>query len=148
MKIVLNDRQIILEIENLKYYELISKFYILSLLVFKKIYMKDDKLIIYGFTMDDNNTSISTIIFNKNFLKNLSLSQEPKRETSIKKQIKFIRMINKFSDEGLIYNPLYYIETFIYNSTKKIIDYENKIYILCCIRGFNKDIYSNIMRYI
>ena len=55
IKIVLNDRQIILEIENLKYYELISKFYILSLLVFKKIYIKDDKLIIYGFSMDNNN---------------------------------------------------------------------------------------------
>jgi hypothetical protein len=147
IKIILNHKEIVLEIENMKYYEMIYQFYFVSLVVFKSISIENDRYISYAFTTNHSNCRISTIIFNKNVLRNLFQTQEPKRETSVRKQVKFIRMINKFYYDGLIYNPLFYIERFIYNSTNKIIDYENKIYILCCIRGFNKDIYSNIMRY-
>jgi hypothetical protein len=153
MKIILQERKIILKIENLKKKKnkLLFNFYILSILITNNISKNYEISSFYGISSDDK---FSFIEFEKIWVKNPFLSQEPKRETSIKKQNKFIKMINNYYDYGNITDPIYLIDIFqqflinkYTNEIKKIIEYENKIYLLSCIRGFNRDIYSNIKKF-
>lgn len=167
MKIIVQKRKIIIKIENLKNYKTLYQFYILSLLCTEdtsKIYYVNDDV------FDENQVvcGISTqkywknlyfsyyyeiIILEKNYFKNPFFSQEPKRETSIKKQKKLFKMISNYDDDGHIFHPLCYINNFQYImindlNMEKVIQYERQIYLLCCIRGFNRDIYTNIKKFL
>jgi hypothetical protein len=165
------NKSIIIKIENLKKNKLLFNFYILSILITNNISKNYEISSFYGICSYDkfsfiefektwvknritNYDKFSFIEFEKIWVKNPFLSQEPKRETSIKKQKKFIKMINNYYDYGDITDPIYLINIFqelllnkYTNEIKKIIEYENKIYLLSCIRGFNRDIYSNIKKF-
>jgi hypothetical protein len=143
------NKSIIIKIENLKKNKLLFNFYILSILITNNISYFYEISSFYGIC---NYDKFSFIELEKIWIKNPFLSQEPKQETSIKKQKKFIKMINNYGD---ITDPIYLINIFqefllnkYTNEIKKIIEYENKIYLLSCIRGFNRDIYSNIKKFI
>jgi len=163
------NKSIIIKIENLKKNKLLFNFYILSILITNNISKNYEISSFYGICSYDkynfvdfektwlkisNYDKFSFIEFEKIWVKNHFLSQEPKKETSIKKQKKFIKMINNYYDYGDITDPIYLINIFqefllnkYTNEIKKIIEYENKIYLLSCIRGFNRDIYSNIKKF-
>lgn len=164
IKIILQKKKVIIEIENLKNYGILFNFYMNSLLCTEdtskiiQLIDRDDK-IIYGIsTMKYINTicfidDYECVILETNSYRNPLLSQEPKRESSIKKQNKFFKMISYYGMNDYIKYPIYYIEDFLYEMISKlkmeqIIQYEKQIYILCCLRSFNKDIYMNIMKFI
>lgn len=158
MKILFQSKMIIIEINNLKKFKFLFQIYILSLLCTEdtsKICCYND---IYGVSTQIiwNNRHLTKyydiIILKINKSKNPLLSQEPKRETSVKKQKKLLKSFYKFYNLDYIKNPLNYINDYqnrlIYNlNMDAIIQYEKKIYLLCCIRGFNRDIYTNIMKF-
>lgn len=173
IKIILQMRKIIIEIKNLKNYKTLFQFYILSLLCTKNT-SKISKISDYD--SDDENElnknyvkyygvstlkywkslhftyNYETILLEKNCLKNPLFSEEPKRETSFKKQKKLLKLFSNYYKKCHINEPLYYINDYqneIINdlNMKKIIQYEKKIYLLCCIRGFNRDIYTNIKKF-
>jgi len=104
MKIYLNYKSIIMSIENFEKSEILNLVYSLALKCTensKEIssIVGENNECIYGvFTKSIRfqyqiSNKYDFIILKKRFLKNPLLSQEPKRETSIKKQNKFLRML-------------------------------------------------------
>jgi len=144
IKIFFQYRTIIILFKNLKNYKLLFQFYILSLLKEQTNLIIKNKVIIYSILLIDNNDKNYNIKFNIKMLNNLINSKIPSRETSIKKQKKFLKLINYYN----LINPLILIEKVLFIDINKIIDYENKIYLLCCIRSFNRDIYYNIKKFL
>ena len=162
MKISLCDKSIIIRIENLKRNQTLFEFYILSLLC-----TEDPKLIrssnalngakIFGVSTERlRNRFIFTgeydfIMLEKRSFKNPLLSQEPKRETSIRKINKFLDMMDDVYDMRI--NPfhtisLYKNQLILDTDIIRIIEYEKRINVLCCIRGFNRDIYLTIKKFL
>jgi hypothetical protein len=93
--------------------------------------------------------NFNTKLWEKEFNR-IKYSQEPKRETSIKKQKKFLKLLNYYIefDNFMIDHPLIIIQNlielylnFIKELEYQIITYENKIYFLSCVRSLNIDIY-------
>ena len=162
IKISLCDKIIIIRIENLKRNRMLFEFYILSLLCTencKRVWTIDDVNgnDIYGVSTErlrNQFTFTGTydfIMLEKRCFKNPFLSQEPKRETSIKKQNKFLRMMYYLFDRHI--NPrraidLYQEQLIDNTDIERIIEYEKRINILCSIRGFNRDIYSTIIKFL
>jgi len=157
MKISLDKRKIVIAIENLKNYQKLFQFYILSLLCTKKsntIYTFDNN--IYGIMSEKINGRYLTFtgkyefIMLDKFYKNPLITQEPKRETSIKKLKKFLKMMDEYfvSDiNSLKLTELYLRKTILNTNIYKIIEYEKEIEILSCIRGVNRDVYSAIKNF-
>lgn len=171
MKIVFQKRSIIIAIENFKDYQLLFDIYILSLLctedtskidsTYNEVYGR----VVYGVSTEKRWKDIEfygkfgIIPLDKNYFKNPFLSLEPKRESSIKKQNKLLKMLNGYDnrdyfDSRLTLIKLYQeilidrtgIQKYI-DYENKIIQYEKKIYLLCCVRSFSKDIYMNVMKF-
>jgi len=104
IKIFLNKKSIIIEIENLKKSQILLKIYNLSLVCTENLNeissIINDGIDIYGISTQifERNLGFSGtydfIILEKNFFKNPLLGQEPIRETSIKKQKKFFRAMH------------------------------------------------------
>jgi len=162
MKISLCNKSIVMRIENLKSHPGLFKFYILSLLC-----TEDPKRI---WSIDDDNGTevfgVSTerlrdrfgftgtydfIMLEKRCFKNPLLSQEPKRETSIGKRNKFLDMMDElFYRRVNAYQAirLYQNQLIVDTGASKIVDYEKRINVLCSIRGFNRDIYSAIKKFL
>lgn len=164
MKIMLQDRTIVIEFQNLKNYKILFDFYILSLLCTENTskidYMYDemDETIIYGISTEKIWKYLyfygkyDNIILEKKRCKNPLLSKEPKKETSLRKIKKVIKMIDNYYITGHIKDPLTTIKLYQENlleitAMNKIIEYEKRIYLLCCIKNFNNDIYMNIKRF-
>jgi hypothetical protein len=87
----------------------------------------------------------------KRCFKNPLLSQEPKRETSIRKRNKFLDMMDELFYRRV--NPyhairLYQDQLIVDTGAQQIFEYEKKINVLCSIRGFNRDIYSAIRKFL
>lgn len=164
MKIIFQQRVICIALENLQNDEVLYGVYILSLLC-----TEDTSKINY--TWNERNRkrvySISTektwknrsfygkydfITLEKNCFKNPLLSQEPTKETSLKKQNKLLKLMYNHYENGYFSNPYdlinIYQEILLKRTNmQQVIEYEKNIYILCCIRGFSRDIYANIMRF-
>ena len=163
MKICLQTRIIILEIENLKKYPILFQFYILSLLCTENTsnidYYFYENCVIYGVSTKQQwkksrfCIDYDVISLEKYYMKNPLLSQEPKKQTSNKKIKKLLKIIYNYYDNNHINDPLYTIyiyENLLIDDTKikKIIEYETLIYNLCCIKRFNNDIYMNIKKFV
>ena len=158
MKILLDKRKIVIAIENLKNYQKLFEFYILSLLLTKnsnKISTYDDRYKVYGVFCEKIG---SHLLFNgryefimlDNYHKNPLISQEPKRETSIKKLKKFFKMMDNYFEpniNSLKLTELYLRKTILDTDIYKIIQYEKEIEILTCIRSVNRDVYSIIKNF-
>jgi len=89
----------------------------------------------------------------KDYFNNPRLSQEPKRETSTKKQNKFFKLFYNYYNNGHFRDPLFYIDDYMATSiertgAEKIIEYERKIEVLSCIRGANRDVYSTVLKFL
>ena len=157
----------IIEISKLKNYISLFDIYILSLLCtedvtkIEKRFNIDDKRNEYGIKTQQlwkcmYYTDYHEIVrLEINSHHNPLLSKEPIRETSLKKQRKFIKQLkNYYYNSHIIYSLDaidMYLRTIVSRETEitnKVIEYETKIHLLCCIRGFNKDIYMNIMKFI
>ena len=146
------NKSIIIRIENLKKHKLLFQYYIASLLCsFNYTEINEDGYNIFSASSTINFWIIHTINlkFKKKEFNQILYSQEPKRETSIKKQKKFLKILNYHIKIGILENPLIILEKivelyldFIKDLEYQIIDYENKIYFLSCVRSFNRDIYS------
>ena len=176
MKITVQGKNMSIEIENLKYYSILYYMYILSLLCTKNTSeisvidnsdseienydddsVKNDK-IQYGILTQKFwkclyfRENYSVIQLEHKSFKNPLLSKEPTRETSVKKQLKIIKRINSLVDRRLLPYSLPIIDKYLSDKIEEtgiseIVDYENKIYLLCCIRHFNKDIYHTVMKF-
>ena len=164
MKIIFQQRVISIALENLQNDEVLYGFYILSLLC-----TEDTSKINY--TWNERNGkrvySVSTektwknidfygrydfITLEKNCFKNPLLSREPTKETSLKKQNKLLKLMYNTYENGYFINPYdlinIYQEILLERTNmRQVIEYEKNISILCCIRGFSRDIYANIMRF-
>jgi len=146
------NKSIIIKIENLKKNKLLFQYYIASLLCsFNYTEINEDGYNIFSASSTINFWIIHTINlkFKKKDFNQILYSQEPKRETSIKKQKKFLKILNHHIKIGILENSLIILEKivelyldFIKDLEYQIIDYENKIYFLSCVRSFNRDIYS------
>jgi hypothetical protein len=144
IQIILQDRRMVIAIEKLKNYKMLFQFYTLSLLTsqdIKKVSRIGNTYGVYTrqqwkdcFIFSDYKFSK----FEKGFLKNPLLSQEPKRETSFKKQKKLFKVIDNYYGNKHITHPLNsingYISSFILSSRiEKLIDEEAmKIIELVC----------------
>ena len=166
MKIIFNFKSMIIEINNLKKYKLLFDIYILSLICtentseiveeYNNVYDKN----IYGISTLRFWKSLyftktyKTVFLEKNYFHNPFLSIEPLKETSQKKQKKIMKSIINLRKNKYLMHPLKIIDIYLKNviddikeDINSIIEYEKKINILCSIRGFNKDIYMNIMKF-
>jgi hypothetical protein len=146
-------KSIIIRIENLKKNKLLFQYYITSLLytINYTDINNDNNYYVFSASSTIDYWIIHCIVFNirKKEFNEIYHSQEPKRESSIKKQKKFLKMLNRHIKIGILENPLIILEKiielyldFIKELKYQIIDYENKIYFLSCVRGFNIDIYT------
>jgi len=149
------NKSIIIRIENLKKNKLLFQYYIASLLYtinYTDITpTKDNNYYVFSATSTIDYWKIHCINLNirKKEFNKIYHSQEPKRESSIKKQKKFLKMLNHHIKIDILENSLIILEKiielyleFIKELEYQIIDYENKIYFLSCMRSFNRDIYS------
>jgi len=155
MKIHLNEKTIIIAIENLKKFELLFQLYILSLLCTEdlNVYINNSVYGVYTETISSHsyfNGHYKFVGLQKKEDKNPLFSKEPIRETSIKKQKKFMKALNSDFEFFLPLNAIKYYQNRLITDTKiyKIIQYENKISILSSIRNCNIDIYENLMKFI
>jgi len=162
MKIILQKRKIVISFKNLLNHQILYKYYILSLITTEdtsKIY-SNDGFAIYGISTEKiwkylyYDKGYDIVPLEKDYTRNPFKTREPIRETSIKKQKKLFKMMNSYYyDKKLLCDPMIIMNNYLSililsTSVQKIIDYEKEIYLLCCIRGFNKDIYSTIKKFI
>ena len=165
MKIILQKRMIVIKIMKLKTIQKLFQFYILSLLTSNNI---TTIYSIYNFKKNNIIFGISTqkiwkylslskgydiIPIEKNSTRNPLLSQEPKRETGMKKTKKFMKILFYYYDRNYINDPMIIIDNYIsrmifLTNVEKIIKYEKQIYLLSCIKSFNNDIYNNIKKFL
>jgi hypothetical protein len=166
VKIIFQEKRIVMKIENLRNYQILFQFYLLSLLCTEDV----SKIKAVNFRnkwRNMNDYAISTlkywkyssycdvydnITLEKSCTRNPFLSQEPKRETTIKKLNKLLKMINNYYNKQTFRHPSYYINNFIIKkiaetNIENVIQYEKEIYLLSCIRGLNRDIYSAIKKF-
>jgi hypothetical protein len=158
MKIIFQGRMIVILINNLKNYDKLYQFYILSLLCTEDV--SKIKFVNYHYSISTLRywkylaycDDYDNIRIDRDFMKNPFLSQEPKRETSIKKQKKLLKMFDTYYNNQTFRHPSYYINNFIIKkiaetNIEDVIQYEKEIYLLSCIRGVNRDIYSTIKKF-
>jgi hypothetical protein len=166
-KIILDETYVIIAINKLKNYKLLFQYYIFSLLCTIDYYDENNSNICCVNSDNDNDNFIYTnfddkcnyyyyfIKLYKAILKKMFIANEPIIETSIEKLNKIINLIYFYYNNNHINYPLKLIDKYqkhlindIDKKINKIIEYENKIYLLSCIRGFNKDIYYNIKKFL
>lgn len=160
IRVILNDKSIILANEQLASNKILFQFYILSLLCTKdtskvdKDYNKRYKSIVYSistrkywkcmyYTNDYENIRILP--------KNPFNGQEPKRHSSSKKYRKFMKQLNTFVTV-LRLNPIncivdyYEMESIEFAEYfRKYINYNKKIYLLSMIlHNYGHDVYTTI----
>jgi len=162
IKVISQRKSIVIALEYLPNDQMLFQFYILSLLctentsrISRRIAI--DENYINGISTEKIGNHLAFtgrydfIALELKCFKNPFLSQEPKRETSIKKQIKFLRMMHNTFD--LYIDPLNEIQVYqerLIRDVKieKIFEYEKRINILSSIRGLNQDIYSSIVKFL
>ncbi len=166
IKVILNNKSVILNFRQLISNYRLFQIYLLSLLLTEDISKIDidvvDNKIIYGISTLKYwknfylTLSYKTVYFKKKFNKNLLNTQEPKRSTSLKKINKFMRIFYNLYNEGYIINPIYvFYEYYSYQTNdiaeyiKKYREYNKKIEILSNIlHNYGYDIYSCIKIYL
>lgn len=135
MKIILQDRMMVIAIEKLKDYKMLFQFYTLSLLTSEDIEKVSRVGNAYGVYTKQQwedcfvYSDFKFTRFTKGFLKNPLCSQEPKRETSFKKQKKLLKVVDNYYGNKHITHPLKsivgYISSCILSSKiEKMIDEE------------------------
>ena len=167
MKIILQKRKIVISFKNLLNHQILYKYYILSLIttedtskIYSNLINPYDGFAIYGISTEKiwkylyYDKGYDIVPLEKDYIRNPFKTREPIRETSIKKQKKLFKMMNSYYyDKKLLCDPMIIMNNYLSililsTNVQKIINYEKEIYLLCCIRGFNKDIYSTIKKFI
>lgn len=158
VRIVLNEKSIILSIDELVLFEDLFDYYLISLLLTEDVHK-----ISYYYEGNTKHYGISTMRYWKNLYltksyENIKIekprlinSLEPKRSTSSKKIRKFMKQFNSYMNEKLSY-PIDIINQYYMIQTRDIIEYieyEKNIEILLNIRHkFGYDIYSSIRKFL
>jgi len=160
IKILVDDDNIIIiiEIKNLKKYSLLYQLYVLSLLC-----KNDDESKICCINRNFIYNNYDYVYRNYDFIKlhkdllilafAYNSSKYPTKETSNEEIIKSEKRIKFYFNDNINTNPLRVINDFIIKSIEesnieKVIEYEKRINILTSIRAINRDIYSNILKFI
>lgn len=120
MKIFLQEKEVVIAIENLKNFEMLFDFYILSLLCVNDDCTSTnyDSYVFHGISTHKYENEYHSyrdyhlVEFVNDWMKNPFLSQEPKRETSAKKINKLLKIIYNFYKSGEFEHPVSMIETF------------------------------------
>jgi len=165
IKIYLNDKSVILTIQQLVSIQNLFQIYLISLLL-----TEDTSTIsidienyrnIYGVSAIRYWKNISlmnnyeVIMLEKSPYKNPLNSNEPKRSTSLKKINKFLKKFNKYYDEKYImnvdkiFNEYYRMETTqMFNYFQRYIEHEKKIEMLSVIlHNYGRDVYSAVQKH-
>jgi hypothetical protein len=160
IKVIINRKTLIIKFENLKNHKLLFQYYIASLLCcFDYTEFSDEKdYLLVSALSTVKKWNVHILKFKKDIdytFNKIYNSKEPTKETSIKKEIEFLNFLNFLCKIKLVSEPLILIKNFtelyilfITKMEYDILYYENKIYLLSCIRGINKDIYSNIRKFL
>lgn len=164
IKIFLNDKSVILTIQQLIYIKNLFKIYLLSLLL-----TEDTSKISFDVEHYRNIYGVSALKYWKNlrlttqydivFLeksrhKNPLNANEPKRSTSLKKIHKFMRMFNNYYDNHIrdvetIFNEYYEMMSLpIFNYFQRYMEHEKKIEMLSVIlHNYGRDVYSAVQKH-
>lgn len=165
IKIYLNDKSVILTIQQLVSIQNLFQIYLISLLL-----TEDTSTIsidienyrnIYGVSAIRYWKNISlmnnyeVIMLEKSPYKNPLNSNEPKRSTSLKKINKFLKKFNRYYDEKYImnvdkiFNEYYRMETTqMFNYFQRYIEHEKKIEMLSVIlHNYGRDVYSAVQKH-
>jgi hypothetical protein len=165
IKIYLNDKSVILTIQQLVSIRNLFQIYLVSLLL-----TEDTSRISIDIENYRNIYGVSTIRYWKNIgltsnyevimlekspFKNPLNADEPKRSTSLKKIKKFLKMFNKYYDEKYImdvkkiFDEYYLMETTqVFNYFQRYIEHEKKIEMLSVIlHNYGKDVYSAVRKH-
>ena len=166
IKIFLNEKSVILTIQQLLSVHKLFQIYILSLLL-----TEDTSNISFEIEHYRNVYGVSTIgywknlhltstynivLLEKNPHKNPLNANEPKRSTSLKKINKFLKKFDKYNDDNYIvdveriFNEYYSMETSsIFSYIKRYIEHEKKIEMLSVIlHNYGKDVYSAVSKHL
>jgi hypothetical protein len=160
IKVILNDRAIIITVEELVLNYQLFQIYILSLLCTENtericsIYGKNGIYTKWFWKNLYFSKYYAFTEFYKSGINNPFKSQEPKRMSSNKKIRKFYKLYDSFSYK--IHDPIVFIEEYYLHESielkaniNKYIKYEMKIIILSGIlHKYGKDIYSSIKNYL
>ena len=164
IKIFLNDKSVILTIQQLIYIKNLFKIYLLSLLL-----TEDTSKISFDVEHYRNIYGVSALKYWKNlrlttqyeivFLeksrhKNPLNANEPKRSTSLKKIHKFMRMFNNYYDNHIrdvetIFNEYYEMMSLpIFNYFQRYMEHEKRIEMLSVIlHNYGRDVYSAVQKH-
>lgn len=165
IKIFLNEKSVILTIQQLISIQSLFKIYLISLLL-----TEDTSKISIDIEHYRNIYGVSTIRYWKNihlmdeyevvFLEKSSYKNplnavEPKRSTSLKKIKKFLKKFNNYYDEKYImdvdkiFNEYYLMETTsLFNYFQRYIEHEKKIEMLSVIlHNYGRDVYSAVQKH-
>jgi len=166
IKIFLNEKSVILTIQQLLSIRELFQIYLISLLL-----TEDTSKISFDIEHYRNVYGVSTIrywknlhltstynvvLLEKNPHKNPLNANEPKRSTSLKKINKFLKKFDKYIDDNYIvdveriFNEYYSMETSsIFNYFQRYIEHEKKIEMLSVIlHNYGKDVYSAVRKHL
>jgi hypothetical protein len=166
IKIFLNEKSVILTIQQLLSVRELFQIYLLSLLL-----TEDTSKISFDIEHYRNVYGVSTIRYWKNLYltstynvvmleknphKNPLNSNEPKRSTSLKKINKFLKKFDKYIDDNhivdveRIFNEYYSMETSsIFSYFRRYIEHEKKIEMLSVVlHNYGKDVYSAVRKHL
>jgi len=139
MKIIFQTKKIVIAIEKLKNYQLLFEFYILSLLCTEDTSKINRVRNGYGISTEkywkyiEFYQDYDVIMLEKDWKKNPLNSQEPKRETSMKKQNKFFKMLEVYGRLRFFRDPMFYINDYqlsLIERTKTIEIIEKELVIM------------------
>ena len=118
MKIIFQTKKIVIPIEKLKNHQLLFQFYILSLLCTEDPSKVSRVRNGYGISTEkfwkyiEFYQDYDVITLEKDRKKNPLSSQEPKRETSAKKQKKFFKLLEGYGERRFFRDPMFYIDNY------------------------------------
>lgn len=118
MKIIFQTKKIVIPIEKLKNNQLLFQFYILSLLCTEDPSKVSRVRNGYGVSTEkfwkyiEFYRDYDVITLEKDRMKNPLSSQEPKRETSVKKQNKFLKLLETYERRRFFSHPMFYIDNY------------------------------------
>ena len=141
IKIIFQEKMIVMARKNLKNHQLLFQHYVLSCHCTEDAEIARDDSGLYGVRTRefrkylDLSRDYVFIPIEKHNLRNPFYSQKPYRASSVKKQFKFLRMMYRSYDKGLLRDTNNYVDEYLSSKNfDKIIHYEKRIKILNEIR--------------
>jgi hypothetical protein len=142
IKIIFQEKMIVMPRKNLKNHQLLFQHYILSRHCTEDTEIDRNDCGLYGVRTRefrkylDLSRDYVFVPIEKHNLRNPFYSQKPKRASSVKKQFKLLRMMYRCYDKGLLRDTNNYVDEYLSSKNfDKITYYEKRIKILNDIRS-------------